>query len=167
MHYQTQLMLSSTSGLSTKLATKQQFCENMTCRQRFCFVDIMMYYFEKEMIHLKNKIQIKSSKRLDCLRKVCCQASAAACLTLSPPLFTRPGPMIHCVTRSWILVGTSLHLFPDHCFVDNCRRRDELWPDMSTKTSVLDNGTKPNSIGICWILNMIKHFHHECIWNYN
>ena len=26
----------------------------------------------------------------------------------------------------WILVGTSLHLFPDHCFVDNCRRRDEI-----------------------------------------
>ena len=25
---------------------------------------------------------------------------------------------------------TSLHLFPDHCFVDNCRRRDEVWPDV-------------------------------------
>ena len=31
-----------------------------------------------------------------------------------------------------------LHLFPDHCFVDICRHRDEIWPDMSTKKSVLD-----------------------------
>ena len=43
-------------ALSTKLATKQQFWENMTCRQRFCFVDIIMYHFEKDRIHLKNKI---------------------------------------------------------------------------------------------------------------
>ena len=36
--------------------TKQQFWENTICRQRFCFVNIIMYYFEKEKIHLKNKI---------------------------------------------------------------------------------------------------------------
>ena len=29
-----------------------------------------------------------------------------------------------------------------HCFVDNCRRRrDEIWPNMSTKKSVLDDST--------------------------
>ena len=49
------LVLSSTSALSTKLATKQQFWENMTCRQRFCFVNIIMYYFEKERILLRKK----------------------------------------------------------------------------------------------------------------
>ena len=41
----------------------------------------------------------------------------------------------------WILVGASLHLFPDHCFVDSCRRRDEMWPNMSTKKSVLNDDT--------------------------
>ena len=46
---------SSTWVVSTKLATKQQFWENMTCRQRFSFVDIL-YYSEKERIHLNNKI---------------------------------------------------------------------------------------------------------------
>ena len=39
------------------------------------------------------------SKRLDCLRKVL-QVSAAACLMLRQPLFTRPVPMIHHVNRS-------------------------------------------------------------------
>ena len=137
---------------STKLATKQQFWENTTCRQRFCFVDITMYYFENERIN-------KPSKRLNCLRKARCQASAAACLTLSPPLFTWPVPMIHHVTRSWGLVETSLHLFPDHCFVDNCCRRDEIWPDMSTKKSVLDDSTSnfqeiQRDLAISWQLGV-------------
>ena len=44
--------------------------------------------------------KIKPSKRLDCLRKARCQASAAACLTLSPSLFIWPVPIIHRVTRS-------------------------------------------------------------------
>ena len=84
---------------------------------RFCFVDIIIYYFEKERIHLENKLWIKISlqKGLTFLHKAHCQASAVACLTLSPPLFTRPVPMIIHVT----LVRTSLHLFPDHCLVDN------------------------------------------------
>ena len=34
-----------------------------------------------------------------------------------------------------------INLFPDHCVVDNCRCRDEIWPDMSTKKSVLDDST--------------------------
>ena len=50
-----------------------------------------MYHFEKERIHFKtnyiDKI-CKPSKRLDCLRKARCEASAVAWLTLSPPLFT-------------------------------------------------------------------------------
>ena len=41
------------------------------------------------------------------------------------------------------MVGTSLHLFLT-IFVDNCRRRDETWPDMSTKKPILDDST--NSI---------------------
>ena len=45
------------------------------------------------------------------------------------------------------LVGTSLHLFSDHCFVDNCRCRDEIWPDMSTKKSVLDDSTRAHCSG--------------------
>ena len=94
------LVLSLTSVSSTKLVTKQQFWENTTCPQRFCFVDIM--YFKKKRICLKNKIYSKNkpSKRLDYLWKACCQASVVACLTLSPPLFTRPVWMIHRVTRS-------------------------------------------------------------------
>ena len=43
-----------------------------------------------------------------------------------------------------ILVRTSLHLFPGHCFVDHCRRWDEIWPDMSTKKSVLYDSTNYN-----------------------
>ena len=51
-HFLITVVLSSTSVLSTKLATKQQIWETTTCRQRFCFVNIM-YYFEKERIHKK------------------------------------------------------------------------------------------------------------------
>ena len=36
-----------------KIGDKTAILRN-TCRQRFCFVDIIMYYFEKERIHLKN-----------------------------------------------------------------------------------------------------------------
>ena len=48
------VVLSSTSALSTKLVTKQQFWEN-TCQQRFCFVDIIMYYLKKGSIYLKKQ----------------------------------------------------------------------------------------------------------------
>ena len=64
------LVLSSTSALLTKLATKQQFWENMTCRQRFCFVHIIMYYFEKERIHLKIKILYKYFTHLNAIAAV-------------------------------------------------------------------------------------------------
>ena len=96
------LVLSSTSVLSTKLATKQQFWENMTCRQRFCYVDMINVLFWKRKDTFKNQniVKNKPSKRLDCLQKARCQASAAACLTLSPPLFTQPVPMIRRVTQS-------------------------------------------------------------------
>ena len=45
-----------------------------------------MYYFEKERIHLKTNYIDKMSlqKRLECLRKACCQANTVACLMLSP-----------------------------------------------------------------------------------
>ena len=79
------------SDVVDKIGDKQQFWENMTWRQRFSFVDIILYYFEKERIHLNTAC---------CLRKARCHASAVACLTLSPPLFTRSVPMIHHVTRS-------------------------------------------------------------------
>ena len=46
-----------------------------------------------------------------------CQASAVACLTLSPPMCTRAVLMIHRVTWSLDFGRniTVLHLFPDHC----------------------------------------------------
>ena len=134
------LVLSSTSVLSTKLVTKQQFWENTTCRQRFCFGDMIIFWKGKDTFKKQKKSKNRPSNRLDWLQKAYCQASVAACLTLSPPLFSYPASPDDpdCVTRS--LGRNILHLFPDHCFVDNCRCRD-IWPNMSTKKSVLDNGT--------------------------
>ena len=39
--------------------------ENRTCQQRFCFVDRIMYYFEKERIHLTRSIR-DSETSIDC-----------------------------------------------------------------------------------------------------
>ena len=59
----------------------------------------------------------------------------------------------------WILVGTSLHLFPNHCFVDNCRRRDEIWPNMSTEKSVLDDGTSREATVLHTFQTMYRSMH--------
>ena len=63
----------------------------------------------------------------------------------------------------WSEVGTSLHLFPDHCFVDNCRRQDEICPDMSTKKSVLDDRTINREF---WTIFMPPHPHRRCRRHY-
>ena len=81
---------------------------------------------------------------LDCLWKVRCLASAVACLImLSLPLFTRVVPMIHRVT--WSLdFGRNITAFifwSLFCRHLTCRRQDEIWSDMSTKKSVLDDST--------------------------
>ena len=72
-----------------------------------------MYYFEKERIHLKTNY----------IDKISLQIGSTVC--------EKHAVMIHCGTRSWILVGTSLHLFPDICFVavgmnfdPTCRHRN-------------------------------------------
>ena len=71
--------------LSTQLVPKQQFWENMTCWQRFCFVNIIIYYFEKERIHLKTKYsKNKPSKRLDCLRKSALSSECSGMLDAQP-----------------------------------------------------------------------------------
>ena len=59
-----------------------------------CWLNLLIKFEEENY-------SLKPSKRLDCLRKACCQASAAACLALSPPLFTRPVPMIHWKFGFW------------------------------------------------------------------
>ena len=127
--------MSSTSTLSTKLATKQQFWEDTTCRQRFCFVDIhvIMYYFEKERIHLKkrNIDKISHQKGLT----VCEKHTVKRVQDTQPTTVYLANPNDpSCNLKLGFWSDTSLHLFPDHCFVDNyCRRRDEIWPDVSTK----------------------------------
>ena len=49
--------------------------------------------------------------------------------------------MIHRVTQSLDFGRNTTAFISWPLFVDNCRRRDEIWPDMSTKKSVLDDGT--------------------------
>ena len=113
--------------------------EKMRHADKDCFGNIIMYCFVKEKIHKKKikkkRVKLSLQKGLTVCERLHCQASAAACLTLSPPLFTQPVPMIHRVTRSLDFGRNILHFFPDHCFVGNCRCRDEIWPDMSTKKS--------------------------------
>ena len=89
------------SSSPSALSTKQQFLRKcMSTKILFCWHHNVLFWKRKDTFEKQN-IDKKKKKRLDCLRKARCQGSAATCLTLSPPLFTRPVPMIHRVTRSW------------------------------------------------------------------
>ena len=109
------VVLSSTSALSTKLPTKQQFWAN-TCRQRrqrFCFVDLynsVLFWKRKDTFTKQNIYKISLQKGLNVCEKRC-QASAAACLTLSLSLFTRPVPMIHRVLTQSLDFGLNITAF--------------------------------------------------------
>ena len=80
------------------------FEKNTTCRQiLFCRHDNVLFWKRKDTF--KNKIyyiyKISLQKGLTvCEKRAVMHVSAAACLALSPPLFTWPVPMIHRVIRS-------------------------------------------------------------------
>ena len=58
--------------------------------------------------------------------------------------------------------GTSLHLLPDHCLVDTCRRQDEFSPDVSTKKSVLDDGISCMSLHTYTCVHHVNMHEHTC-----
>ena len=73
---------------------------DMSTKILFCRHNHVLFWKRKDRLHLKNNIDKISHQKGLTVAKTRCQASAAACLTLSPPLFTWPIPMIHRVTWS-------------------------------------------------------------------
>ena len=64
------LVLSSPSALSTKLATKQQLLENMTCRQRlFCQHNNVLFKKRKDTFEKQNIDKISLQKGLTVCEK--------------------------------------------------------------------------------------------------
>ena len=72
---------------------------DMSTKILFCRHNNVLFWKRKDTFKKQNS-KNKPSKRLECLQKARCHASAVACLTLRLPLFTRPVPMIHRVTWS-------------------------------------------------------------------
>ena len=83
------------------------------------------------------------SKRLDCLIAKSALSSECRGMLHAQPATIYPASPDDPLHNSKFGLWSEHHyiLFPDHCFVDNCRRRDEIWPDMPTKKSVLDDST--------------------------
>ena len=157
---QCSVVLSSTSALSTKLVTKQQFWEDTTCWQRFCFHNRVLFWKRKDRPTFKkqNIDKISHQKGLTVCEKHAVKRVQRHAWHSAHHWFPWPIPMIHCI-GFWS--DTSLHIFPDHCFVDNCRRRDEIWPDTSTKKSVFDDS---NNVLCIW--QRLVLIHKEVTRNY-
>ena len=122
-------------------------CDMLT-KILFCRHKIVLFWKRKHTFKKQNIDKISLQKGLTVSEK--CAVKWVQWHAWRSARHRLPGQSRWSITRLevWILVGTSLHLFPDHCFVNNCRRRDEIWPDMATKKSVLDDSTNNDAMGI-------------------
>ena len=120
---------------------------DMLTKILFCRHNNVLFWKRKDTLKKQNIDKISLQKRLDCLRKLGCQASAAAYLTLSQPLFTVYPASPDDPSRNLEFGFWSEHHFVIYFLtivlstLDSCRRRDEIWPDMSTKKNILDDST--------------------------
>ena len=129
------------TAILRKHVDKDSVLSTKTTKILLCRHTSVLFWNRKQTF--KNKIWNKPSKRFDCLPKALSR-ECSGMLDAQPGTIYLASP-VDPSHNSKFGFWSEYHCiyFLTIVFVDNnCRRQDEIWPDMSTKKFVLDDSTR-------------------------